>query len=57
MVTPALVAYAHRRSMHMHVWTINDESTMHALLDMKVDGLMTDDCALLKSVLQSRQLW
>jgi glycerophosphoryl diester phosphodiesterase len=52
-----LVAYAHRRSMHMHVWTINDESTMHALLDMKVDGLMTDDCALLKSVLQSRQLW
>lgn len=57
MVTPALVVYAHRRAMQMHVWTINDESTMHALLDMKVDGLMTDDCALLKLVLQSRKLW
>ena len=57
MVTKASVAYAHRRGLQVHVWTINDESTMHDLLDMGVDGLMTDDCALLKKVLQARKLW
>ena len=57
MVTKASVAYAHKRGLHVHVWTINDESQMHKLLDMGIDGLMTDDCALLKRVLQNRNLW
>lgn len=57
MVTKASVAYAHKCGLQVHVWTINCESTMHELLDMGVDGLMTDDCALLKSVLVSRNLW
>ncbi len=57
MVTKASVDYAHKRGLQVHVWTINDESTMHQLLDLGVDGLMTDDCALLKRVLQSRNLW
>ena len=57
MVTKASVAYAHRRGLQVHVWTINDESTMHRLLDLGVDGLMTDDCGLLKTVLQQRGLW
>ncbi len=57
MVTPKTVAYAHQRGLQMHVWTVNDESEMQALLDMGVDGLMTDDCALLKQVLQARKLW
>ena len=57
MVTKASIAYAHQRGLQVHVWTINDESTMHMLLDLGVDGLMTDDCALLKRVLQSRNLW
>ena len=57
MVTKATVAYAHRQGLQVHVWTINDESTMHGLLDLGVDGLMTDDCALLKRVLESRNLW
>ena len=57
MVTRASVAYAHKRGLQVHVWTINDESTMHELLDLGVDGLMTDDCALLKRVLENRKLW
>jgi glycerophosphoryl diester phosphodiesterase len=57
MVTPASVAYAHQHGLQVHVWTINDESTMHRLLDMGVDGVMTDDCALLKKVLLARNLW
>ncbi len=57
MVTKASVAYAHKCGMQVHVWTINSESTMHKLLDMGVDGIMTDDCALLKKVLLARNLW
>lgn len=57
MVTPASIAYAHKRGLQVHVWTINDEAQMHKLLDMGVDGLMTDDCALLKQVLVARKLW
>ena len=57
MVTKASVAYAHKCGLQVHVWTINNESTMHELLDLGVDGLMTDDCALLKKVLQARNLW
>ena len=57
MVTRASIAYAHKRGLQVHVWTINDESTMHDLLDLGVDGLMTDDCALLRRVLESRNLW
>lgn len=57
MVTKASVAYAHKCGLQVHVWTINCESTMHKLLDMGVDGLMTDDCALLKRVLVARNLW
>ena len=57
MVTKASIAYAHKRGLQVHVWTINNESTMHELLDLGVDGIMTDDCALLKKVLQARNLW
>lgn len=57
MVTRQTIAYAHKRGLQVHVWTINDESTMHELLDLGVDGLMSDDCALLKRVLEARNLW
>ncbi len=57
MVTKASLTHAHRLGLQMHVWTINDEAIMHRLLDMGVDGLMSDDCVLLKRVLQARNLW
>jgi glycerophosphoryl diester phosphodiesterase len=46
-----------RRGLHTHVWTVNEASEMHRLLDLGVDGLMTDRPALLKSVLISRGQW
>ena len=57
MVTRASIEHAHRLGLQVHAWTINDESTMHELLDMGVDGLMSDECVLLKKVLQQRNLW
>lgn len=56
-ITAALVAEAHDRAVQVHVWTINEEAEMHRLLDLGVDALMTDDTALLKSVLEARGAW
>ena len=41
----------------MHVWTINEPAEMHRLLDLGVDGIVTDRADLLKEVLQSRGEW
>jgi glycerophosphoryl diester phosphodiesterase len=57
LVTPAFVAAAHRRGLEVHVWTIDDPSEMRGLLDVGVDGIMTDQPAVLKDVLVSRGQW
>lgn len=57
LVTAKSIAYAHRLGLKVHVWTVNDGDEMHRLIDLGVDGLMSDDCALLKSVLISRGCW
>jgi len=42
LITPSLVEHAHRHGIAVHVWTINDPEEMKALLDLGVDGLVTD---------------
>jgi glycerophosphoryl diester phosphodiesterase len=57
LVTDRFLAAAHDRGLQVHVWTVNDADEMHRLLDMGVDGIMTDRVDVLKSVLQSRGAW
>ena len=57
LVTERFVARAHRRGLQVHVWTINDPEEMERLLDLGVDGIMTDQPEVLKAVLQRRSLW
>ena len=42
LVTRQSVEFAHSLGIEMHVWTVNEESEMSELLDMGVDGLITD---------------
>ena len=42
LATPASVAAAHRLGIELHVWTINEEHEMRALLAMGVDGILSD---------------
>jgi len=57
VVTPGFVRRAHRHGLQVHVWTINDPAEMHRLLDLGVDGIVTDRADLLKTVLQDRGEW
>jgi glycerophosphoryl diester phosphodiesterase len=54
LVTDALIAHAHAHQVHVHVWTINEEKEMMRLLDMGVDGLVTDFPGRMKELLQRR---
>lgn len=56
IVTPRFVASAHRAHLRLHVWTVNDETTMHELLDLGVDGIMSDELHLLRRVFHDRGL-
>ncbi|WP_160669237.1 glycerophosphodiester phosphodiesterase [Pseudarthrobacter sp. ATCC 49987] len=57
VVTPGFVRRAHRDGLQVHVWTVNDPAEMHRLLDLGVDGIVTDRADLLKEVLQERGGW
>lgn len=52
--TGELVAAAHQRGMRVVPWTVDDRATMISLLDLGVDGLITNRPDLLRSILSER---
>jgi glycerophosphoryl diester phosphodiesterase len=57
VVDSRLISAAHRRGMEVHVWTINEAAQMNDLLDLGVDGLVTDQPGVLRDVLRARGAW
>jgi glycerophosphoryl diester phosphodiesterase len=57
VVDASLVRTAHAHGREVHVWTINAADRMRRLLDLGVDGLLSDRPDLLRDVLRERGQW
>lgn len=54
IVTRGFVEAAHERNLQVHPWTINDADEMRRLLDIGVDGIITDRPDVLLDILRER---
>jgi glycerophosphoryl diester phosphodiesterase len=57
VVDRRFLAYAHRLGLQVHVWTVDEPAQIHHLLDLGVDGIMTDHVEVLRDVYRSRGVW
>ncbi|MFA9444789.1 glycerophosphodiester phosphodiesterase family protein [Egicoccus sp. AB-alg6-2] len=57
IVDRRFLAAAHWAAMPVQVWTVNEPGEMHRLLDLGVDGLVSDRTRLLRDVLAERGCW
>ena len=51
VVDPPVVEHFHRLRIPVHVWTVDEEEEMRALLEIGVDGIVTDRPDVLARVL------
>ncbi|HSP52553.1 MAG TPA: glycerophosphodiester phosphodiesterase family protein [Cryobacterium sp.] len=54
ILSPRFIRRVHAAGVEVHVWTINDPVDMNRLLDLGVDGLVTDRCDLAAAVIAAR---
>lgn len=57
LATPSFIRHAHASGLQVHAWTVNDAADMVRLLDLGVDGIMTDRTEDLRDVLVARGQW
>ncbi|ROP54522.1 glycerophosphodiester phosphodiesterase [Streptomyces sp. PanSC9] len=57
VVDQRFVRAAHARGLQVHVWTVNEPARMHRLLELGVDGIMTDHIDTLREVMEDRGVW
>ena len=57
LVDERFVAAAHERGLQVHVWTVDDPAEAAMMLDLGVDGIMTDRPAMLRELLEKHGRW
>jgi glycerophosphoryl diester phosphodiesterase len=57
LAEPRLLKYAHALRLPVHVWTVNDPEEIRWLLELGVDGIVSDNIVALRAVLQERGAW
>ncbi len=57
LITETFIQRVHSMGKVIHAWTINEPEEMNRLLDLGVDGIMTDKPQILKDVLVDRNEW
>jgi glycerophosphoryl diester phosphodiesterase len=51
----AMIKRAHKQGMKVYVWTINDPIQMSVMISRGVDGIITDEPALARQVMELRK--
>jgi glycerophosphoryl diester phosphodiesterase len=54
LVSPGFVSHAHAHELQVHVWTIDEPEEMSRLLDLGVDGIVTNHPARLAHLIEGR---
>ena len=57
VVRPAFVRRCHAAGLPVHVWVVDEPAEIERLLDLGVDGIMTDRADVLAEVYARRGLW
>ena len=56
VVTKNLIKKAHEKGLLVHVWTINDKKVMNDLINIGVNGIVTDEPNILMEVMKNKNL-
>ena len=56
VLTRNLIQKAHKSNVLVHVWTINDRKTINNLIDLGVNGIVTDEPELLMKIMKEKDL-
>jgi len=57
IVTATFLDHAHALGKQVHVWTVNSPAEINRLLDLGVDGIITDHVDVLRDVYVDRGIW
>ena len=56
VLTRNLIQKANKSNLLVHVWTVNDRKTINYLIDLGVNGIVTDEPELLMKIMKERDL-
>lgn len=54
-ITKRLINIAHKNGIYIYAWTVNDQESMRRILDLGVDGIMSDESKLLLQTVKNKK--